>query len=445
MTRPVVSPTSIDNATNEPPFRYSKGPFMRRNFVAALSTALLGAAFFAAATPVVDAQTSPRRQASTSTQRQPTSTAPKTDAYSRIQAFVDDETFLVARLDLTQIDFDALDKTATKIFVETLERQKFDASAIKTARREFNKTFNAVKEIGSAELARIREERGLREIYFVVPRSTDREGFVYAPLARSKRADFLELVASTARREAFEVGSGVAFGNSKFNADYFKRFSSKPNPRLAEFLADSTATLQIYVGETNVAPLVALAGENAAQKFDAALSDAPAETRRAVEAFDAHFLSGRIEIDVNALKASAAFRFASADAADKVRAGLEKLADVGAAKAEEALVARAAEKNAAEFEKYNVVPVVRELIRGFLTSSLPKRDGSALTFELQAGPNLPLANPTSGALLGVALLSGSFPSSPDALDSLKKVGAAFDKSDVSETEEAEEASRSDAP
>ncbi|MBR4833346.1 MAG: DUF1559 domain-containing protein [Thermoguttaceae bacterium] len=420
---------------------------MRRTLVNALSTVLLGAAFFAAATPVVDAQFPSRRSTATQAPAQTkttTQTAPKTDAYSRIKAFVDADAFLVARLDLTQIDLDALDKTATKIFVETLERQEFDAAAIKTARREFNKTFNAVKELGSEKLAQIREETGLREIYFVVPRSTEREFFVYAPLAKSKRAGVLELVAPFARNGAFEIGSGVAFGTPKFNADYFKRFQAKPNPRLAEYLAASTATLQVYVGETNVAPLVALADVDGEQAFADLLAKAPVETRRAVETFDSYFLSGQFEIDVNALKASASFRFASADAADKVRLGLEKLAETGVADLEKALIAKAAEKNAAEFEKYNVVPVVRELVRGFLTSSLPKRDGAALTLELQAGPALPLANPLTGALFLAAL--------PRAVEGFEKAGDALQKAakdaisaNASQTDEADEAPKSTEP
>ncbi len=373
---------------------------MRRNIAAALSTALLGAAFFVAATPVVDAQLP--TQAKTPAKTTPPS-APKTNAYSRVRAFVDDETFLVARLDLTQIDFETLDKTATKIFVETLQRQEFDAAALKTARREFNKTFNAVKELGAAKLAQFREETGLREIYLVVPRSTEKEFFVYAPLAKSKRAAAMELVAPFAPNEAFEVGSGVAFGTSKFNADYFKRFQAKANPRLEEYFAASTATLQVFVGETNVAPVVALV----ARPDVDVLAKVPTETRRAVETFDSYFLGGQFEIDVNALKTSASLRFASAEAADQVRRGLEKLADVGAAEFEKTLVEKAAADadNAENLEKYNVVPVVRELVRGFLTSSLPKRDGASLVFELQAGPTLPLANPLTGALLGFALPS----------------------------------------
>ncbi|MBQ9800406.1 MAG: DUF1559 domain-containing protein [Thermoguttaceae bacterium] len=407
---------------------------MRRNLVNALSTVLLGAAFFAAASPVSEAQPTLRRQAQAQTQ-----TAPKTNAYSRIKAFVDGDAFLVARLDLTQIDLEALDKTVTKIFIETLERQDFDAGSIKTARREFNQTFNAVKKFAEPKLTQIREETGLREIYFVVPRSTEKEFFVYAPLAKSKRAAVLELVAPFAQNEAFEVGSGVAFGTKKFNAAYFERFQATPNPKLESFLGESTATLQIFVGDFNVAPAVALAGNDAAKAFAAKLAAAPRETRSAVETFDTYFVDGRVELDVNALKASARFDFASADAANKVRVGLEKLAEVGVADFEKALVAKTAEKNAAEFEKYNVVPVARELLRGFLTSSLPKRDGAALTFELQAGPTLPLANPLTGALIGAAL--------PRALEKVEDAGAALQNAaknailpnDVDETAETNEA------
>lgn len=382
---------------------------MRRTLVTALSTVLLGAAFFAAASPVAEAQTSLRRQ----TQTTPQTAAPKTNAYSRIKAFVDDETFLVARLDLAQIDLEALDKTATKIFVETLERQKFDANAIKTARREFNQTFNAVKKFVEPKLAQFREEMGLREVYFVVPRSTEKEFFVYAPLAKSKRAAVLELVAPFAPSTPFEVGSGLAFGTKKFDADYFKRFKAGPNPKLEAFLAESTATLQVFVGDFNVAPAVALAGDDAAQAFAAKLADAPRETRSAVSTFDTYFVDGRFELDVNALKTSARLDFASADAAEKVRVGLDKLVEVGVAEFEKALAEKAAANENAE--KYNVVPVARELVRGFLTSSLPKRDGAALTFELQAGPALPLANPLTGAIFGAALLNAA--SSLQTLDS----------------------------
>lgn len=378
---------------------------MRRNFVNALSTVLLGAAFFAAASPVSEAQTSLRRQTRPQAQTQ---TATNAGAYSRVKAFVDADAFLVARLDLAQIDLNALDKTATKIFVETLERQDFDAESIKSARREFNQTFNAVKKFAEPKLAQFRDEMGLREIYFVVPRSDEPEWFAYAPLASSKRAAVSLFLATFAPSTPFEVGSGVAFGTKKFNAAYFERFKSAPNPKLEAFLAESTATLQVFIGDFNVAPAVALAGDDAAKAFADKLAAAPRETRSAVETFDTYYVDGRFELDVNALKTSARLDFASADAANKVRVGLEKLADVIVADVEKTLAENATEGAA----QYNAAPVVRELFRGFLQNSLPKRDGAALTFELQAGPTLPLTNPITGALL-----AANAPSAAEALAS----------------------------
>ncbi len=400
---------------------------MRRTLVNALSTVLLGAAFFAAASPVSQAQTPARRQAQTSTR-----TATNAGAYSRVKAFVDADAFLVARLDLAQIDLDALDKAVAQTFVATLERQGFDAGSIKTARREFNQTFDAIKKFAEPKLAQIREEMGLREVYLIVPRSTEPDYFVYAPLAKSKRAAVLALAAPFAPSQPFEVGSGVAFGSPKFNADYFKRFKATPNPKLETFLAESTATLQIYVGDFNVAPAVALAGNDVAKAFADKLAGAPREIRSAAETFDVYFVDGRVELDVNALKASARFDFASADAANKVRVGLEKLADVLVADAEQALARPLIEKafgtqstldftsyarfrafpktdeqksaeSVAEADKYNAVPGVRELLRGFLVGSLPKRDGASLTFALEANGSFPLVNPISGALLGASI------------------------------------------
>ena len=390
---------------------------MRRNFVNALSTVLLGAAFFAAASPVSEAQTPARRQAQTQTQAQ-TPTATNAGAYSRIKAFVDADVFLVARLDLAQIDLEALDRTASKIFVETLELQGFDANSVKSARREFNQTFNAIKKFAEPKLARFRDEMGLREVYFVVPRSNEPEWFVYAPLAKSKRAAATRFALTLAPSAPFEVGSGVAFGTSKFTADYFQRFKATPNSKLEAFFADSNATLQLYVGAATVDAVVALKGDDAAKAFAARLAAAPAATRSAVETFDSYFVDARVEIDVNALKTSARLDFASADAANKVRVGLEQLADVIVADVEKTLAEKtSANENA---EKYNLVPVVRELFRGFLASSLPKRDGAALVFELQAGPTLPLTNPLSGALLAA---SGS--NAVEAVANWRPDGGAF--------------------
>ena len=384
---------------------------MRRTLVNALSTVLLGAAFFAAASPVSEAQTSARRQARPQTQAQ---TATNAGAYSRVQAFVDADAFLVARLDLAQIDLNALDKTATKIFVETLERQEFDANSIKSARREFNQTFNAVKKFAEPKLAQFRDEMGLREIYFVVPRSDEPEWFVYAPLASSKRAVASLFLAPFAPSTPFEVGSGVAFGTKKFNAAYFERFQASPNPKLEAFLGESTATLQVFIGDFNVAPAVALAGDDAAKAFADKLAAAPRETRSAVETFDTYYVDGRFELDVNALKTSARLDFASADAANKVRVGLEKIAETVVDEVEKTLAENATEGAA----KYNAVPVVRELFRGFLANSLPKRDGAALTFEAQIGPTVPLTNPITGALL-----AASGPSAAEALASWRPDGA----------------------
>ena len=388
-----------------------KALLMRRTLVNALSTVLLGAAFFAAASPVSEAQTSSRRQTRTATQTQ---SATNAGAYSRIKAFVDGDSFLVARLDLAQIDLKALDRTAMKIFVETLERQDFDANSIAAARREFNQTFNAFQKFAEPKLAQFRDEMGLREVYFVVPRANEPEWFVYAPLAKSKRAAVSLFAGTFAPSTPFEVGSGVAFGTAKFNAGYFERFQSAPNPKLEAFLAESNATLQVFIGEFNVAPAAALAGDDAAKAFAAKLADAPLETRSAVETFDTYFVDGRFELDVNALKTSARLDFASADAANKVRVGLEKLADVIGADVEKTLAEHATEGSA----KYNAAPVVRELFRGFLANSLPKRDGASLTFDLQVGPTIPLTNPITGALL-----AASGPSAVEALASWRPDGA----------------------
>lgn len=89
---------------------------MRRNIANALSAALLGAAFFAAATPVSQAQTALRRQSQTATQSASTvaksaaATPPASNAgaYARVKNFVDADAVLVARLDLAQLDLDAI-------------------------------------------------------------------------------------------------------------------------------------------------------------------------------------------------------------------------------------------------------------------------------------------------------------------------------------------------
>ncbi|MBQ7815447.1 MAG: DUF1559 domain-containing protein, partial [Thermoguttaceae bacterium] len=415
---------------------------MRRNVFTALSTVLLGAAFFAAASPVAQAQTPTRRQA----QPQTAKTAPRSadapqtatnaGAYARVKNFVDADAVLVARLDLAQLDLDAIDKTFSKFFVDSFAAQGFDATSLKEIRRELNKSVKAFKETAAPLLDGYRQDRGLREVYLIVPRADEPEYFVYAPLAKSKRAAVVELAAPFAPNPPFEVGSGVVFGTKKFDADYFKRFKATPNPKLEAFLAESNATLQIYVGEINVAPAAALvgafAGNDLAQAFDAALAKAPQETRAAVKAFDDYFIDARLELDVNAFQTNARFDFASADAANKTLLGLTKLADVVVADAEEAFAPTIAEKlfgnqatldftsfarfralqkteeqksaaSVAEADKYNVVPVARELLRGFFVGSLPKRDGAALTFALEANASVPLVNPISGTLLGASI------------------------------------------
>ena len=432
---------------------------MRRNVFTALSTVLLGAAFFAAASPVAQAQTSFRRQPQTTTQSaRPTArpaaatqTATNAGAYARVKNFVDADALLVARLDLAQLDLDALDRSFSKFAVDSFAAQGFDATSLKEIRRELNKSVKALKETATPLLDGFRQERGLREVYLIVPRADEPEYFVYAPLAKSKRAAVVEFAATFAPNPPFEVGSGVVFGTKKFDADYFKRFKATPNPKLEAFFAESNATLQIYVGDVNVAPAVALvgafAGNDLAQAFDAALAKAPQETRAAVQAFDDYFIDARLELDVNALKTNARVDFASADAANKALLGLTKLADVVAADAEKAL-ADAAKQNADAFEKYNVVPVARELIRGFLTSSLPKRDGAALSFELQASPTFPLANPLTGAFVFAAL--------PQALKGVQNAaGASAATADsprasifslvASKNEKVETAAQTDAP
>ncbi len=367
---------------------------MRRNIFNALSTVLLGAAFFAASTAVA-----PSALAQDATQNSPTQAAASdSGAYARVQPYVDAETFAVARLDLAQLDLDALGDKLTEFFTESAKIRGYDADALADCLAEFKTALSGAKKLAREPLALAREEFGLSEIFLVVP-SLDAPGFfAFVPLDASKRERVAEFVADETPFEPLEIDGGLIVGTPNFDADYFADFDAAPNPKLEAFLNGSTATLQLYVAEFDLRQLFETLAEATGddaflERFSQALDEAPEEARVALETFDESFQNATFEIDVNRLRIAARWNYDSPEATQTLLDAYRTSLDANLATLEETL-RREADEDALEIaENFRLVPLAREAIRGFATSAYPRRDGAALTLEYELGPSIRLTNP----------------------------------------------------
>ncbi len=370
---------------------------MRRNIFAALSTALLGAALFVAPTvaPSALAQDASFDDAPSALAQD---AATNSGAYARIQPYVDAETFAVVRVAPAQLDLDALDAKLTEVFTEAAKIRGYDDEALADCLAEFKATLAGAKKFAREPLAIVRQEFGLSEIFFVYPRLDAQGFFAYVPLDAAKRDRLAELLEDETPFEPFEVDGGLIVGTPNFDADYFENFEASPNPKLEAFLNGSDATLQAYVAEFQFRELFNTFAEAAgndllAERLDEALDEAPETSREAFETFEENFRGATFELDVNRLRLALRLNFASEDAAQT----LLKLQGVNSDAGLDALVKlfrEEADEDVQELaDAYRLVPLVRELIRGFSTSAAPRLDGASLTSEFELGPSIRLTNP----------------------------------------------------
>lgn len=178
-------------------------------------------------------------------------TTTKTDvALSSIAPFVNDKTLFVAKVNLDNIDLEALGTTTEKLFVQTLEQLGFSASSIKDCSKEFHKTIEAVKSDQSLQLNEVKAQLGITEAYYII-QSIDNEGACLIIPAKSLTPDQINatkewfeskgincalyqksfLIASTTSLK--EIGAYYKTFKPSVNSNLNNFFKSTPNKFLA--------------------------------------------------------------------------------------------------------------------------------------------------------------------------------------------------------------------
>ncbi|MBP5623093.1 MAG: hypothetical protein J6X44_13885, partial [Thermoguttaceae bacterium] len=177
-----------------------------------------------------------------------------------------------------------------------------------------------------------------------------------------------------------EVNNGVCIDSDKDVADaVYKNFRAEQNAKLKDFLADSAgATIQLFCSNLKIKKLVDVANAQENESFKVDLETLPEETRKGLNSFDSYFQYALISYDFNTFSFKSKYVFTTAEHAEDVRTGLEKMVDLAA----DRLVKEAQKDSDADtIEKYNLDGLLRELVRGALLSFIPKRSDAVLVFE----------------------------------------------------------------
>ena len=300
-------------------------------------------------------------------------------AYSRVAPYVNNDTFLVVRIDLDSLDIEKFGSSLSEIFNSYMKERGFDRNSVNATNREFKKTLNVVKEEGEFVLA-LRDVVGVRELFLVMQKQNGAFRIV-TPMASAQREQYIQNFSEKFPDLAIsEVNNGVCIDSDKDLADsVYKNFKAEQNVKLKDFLAGSAgSTIQIYCSNLKIKKLIdaANAQDNESLKID--LATLPEETRKGLNSFDSYFQYALISYDFNVFSFKSKYVFTTAEHAEDVRIGLEKIVDLVA----DRLVKEAQKDADAEsVEKYNIDGLARELIRGALLSFIPKRSDAVLVFE----------------------------------------------------------------
>lgn len=322
-------------------------------------------------------------------------------AYSRVASYVNNDTFLVVRIDLDSIDEEKMCATYNDIFIGFLKERGFDRNAINASNREFRKTLAVIKS-KYGKILNIQEQFGVREAFLVMQKQID-SARVILPLSIDQRQAILQtasLIFSNQGIYISEVANGVCFTyNKQLDVNIYKDFKSETNIRLKTFLANSAgATIQIYCSNLKLNKLLEMAEKIPSSNLDAIADKLPEETRKGLDSFDAAFQNAQISYDFNTYTYKSAYSFTTAERAEDFRIGLEKLIVY--------VVDSVIEKinlSPKESDNYNLNGLYRELLKGALLNFVPQRNDSILSYESHLQSKKILSHPCV-VILGNALV-----------------------------------------
>jgi hypothetical protein len=312
-------------------------------------------------------------------------------AYSRIAPYVNNDTFLVVRIDFASLDAEQFGASWNEMFTGYMKERGFEKSSINAVNREFRKTLEVVKKEATDILA-IREAIGVHELFFVMQKQSASFRII-APLTSEQQAQFNQMLTNQFPELVVSETDDCILIDSDQNLETntYRYFKPEPNTKLTDFLSSSAGSfLQIYCSNLKIQKLLTSANEEELGIIGADVTKFPDETRKGFESFDSYFQYALISYDFNTFSYKSQYFFTTAERAEDFKLGLEKFIIVVADSVAEDLKEG---QDAEIVEKYNIDGLTRELVRGALLSFIPKRSDSVLVFEANLQTKTLLTHP----------------------------------------------------
>ncbi len=383
-------------------------------------------------------------------------------ATATISPFINKNTLAVVRVNFENIDAARAAETLDGIAATALKDFGYDAASVEKVGAELDKTFAALAEDGRTRLAQARETVLPVEAFLVLQNSKG-EGFaILVPVEKESEAkrELLTTAAKLAgRNKGFDAAVYqdrflVVAPNLKAFGRYYKNFAPGENRKIEAFFNQNADAFAVgYCGALRIRPLLNAATDGEAQTR---ISQLPRSARDAIEIFDTAFVEAGYVADLGTFSDRTTLRFSVPVDAGNFLTALQGLVDELSKQIfvpkSNALAALSFSEDAVE--KFNLVPLARELWRGQVRSRLPKQSGAELVLERDLTKEA--AKSTGSAAVVGAVAGFLFPAVQTARARARELAAPndaeidfeFDKtdaqeSDASETPEAETSEKVD--
>lgn len=338
------------------------------------------------------------------------SKAPATDSgLAAIKQFVNRDTLLVARLDLSRVDYQKLSVTFESLFSQTLDLANLPKESKDACCAEFHKTAIALADALKESNGSLQESYGTTVCYYVMqtPRA-DGECFIIpingvepAKVEKLKTlAQRLKLSCAVYQKE-YLIASQTPL---KEIGSFYKSFTPATNKQLEDFFkSHSDKAFAVRFGRIKIRPLF-----HASQQDDGAktarvrqydpFSNSPRSVKDIVELIDSTLVDGFAYFDASDLRLYAKLKFSApinagscrdklSDAFDEFNAYYFKLLEASSKSAKINKYAPGASLTYFSdkvLEKYHMYSWVRELYAGNLNQLLPTQEGADLVLDVSA-------------------------------------------------------------
>ncbi|MGI6401451.1 MAG: hypothetical protein ACOX0A_04985 [Thermoguttaceae bacterium] len=298
-------------------------------------------------------------------------------AYDRIEDYVNNQTFLVVRIDLTEIDPNALSNTLESVYVNFLNERGFSDTRISSSRREFRAALNNMDEVVEVG-QQYRDTFGIREIFIVMQTLDPASVRIFIPGRQTQPIDPLSMtISANLGLSPVEGASGHLFTKDP-TSNVQGKFIPSMNAQLKRFYEnDAFGAVQIFCSTMSLETIYRHLCERRAEDDEEIV--VPDDLKKTFDLFDQYFQNLNISIDVNNLTIKGAFVFTNAERAETARKSLETFVLAGT----DVLARDAAGFGQSDetSQKYHLRPLAHSLRHASKRAVIPKRSANSLVFE----------------------------------------------------------------